>query len=213
MSSEKNSKPKITPLTDGPYMVEGLENLSNRKGPVDAKPKMALCRCGGSNNKPYCDGTHVTNGFTSVKTDDRVADKREDYAKEGITVHDNRGVCAHAGHCTDGLPAVFRLKQEPWIDPAGASAEEIAAAVKTCPSGALSYSVDGAEHRDRVGEPAVFIAPNGPYVVSGAPELSDTECGEGASKEHFTLCRCGGSKNKPFCDGTHWHNKFTDDRN
>jgi CDGSH-type Zn-finger protein len=49
--------------------------------------------------------------------------------------------------------------------------------------------------------------------VSGGPDLLDTDRGQGASTEHFTMCRCGGSKNKPFCDGTHWHNKFTDDKN
>jgi CDGSH-type Zn-finger protein len=77
----------------------------------------------------------------------------------------------------------------------------------------LSYSTDGVEHRDREGDPAIFVAPNGPYVVSGGPDLLDTDRGQGASTEHFTMCRCGGSKNKPFCDGTHWHNKFTDDKN
>lgn len=50
--------------------------------------------------------------------------------------------------------------------------------------------------------------PNGPYMVRGGPALIDAEQGEGASKEHYTLCRCGGSKNKPFCDGTHWHIGF-----
>jgi hypothetical protein len=105
------------------------------------------------------------------------------------------------------------LKQEPWIDPRGASPGEIIATVRKCPSGALSYSVDGVEHRNREGEPAIFVAPNGPYLVTGEPELLDTTRGEGASTEHFTLCRCGGSKNKPFCDGTHWYNKFADDKN
>lgn len=62
-------------------------------------------------------------------------------------------------------------------------------------------------------EPAIFVSPDGPYVVTGGPDLVDTARGEGASTEHFTLCRCGGSKNKPFCDGTHWHIKFADEKN
>ncbi|MFB3057551.1 MAG: (4Fe-4S)-binding protein, partial [Ignavibacteriaceae bacterium] len=164
-------------------------------------------------NKPFCDGTHSTIGFSSAKLDGRVEDKRENYEGEKITIHDNRGICAHAGRCTEGLPSVFRLKQEPWIDPDAASPKEIIAVIRKCPSGALSYSADGVEHRDREGEPAIFVAPNGPYVVSGAPELLETPRGEGASTEHFDLCRCGGSKNKPFCDGTHWHIKFKDDKN
>ena len=174
---------------------------------------MALCRCGGSANKPFCDGTHAKIGFSSAKLDGRVEDKRENRQGKKITIHDNRGICAHAGRCTDGLPSVFRLREEPWIHPDAASADEIIATIRNCPSGALSYSVDDVEHRDRDGEPTIFVAPNGPYVVSGGPELLDAARLEGASKEHFTMCRCGGSKNKPFCDGTHWHIKFKDDKN
>jgi len=211
MSSEK--KTAITPTPDGPYVVKDLENFANQKGPIETKETMALCRCGGSANKPFCDGTHAKIGFSSAKLEGRVEDKRENYVGEKITIHDNRGICAHAGRCTDGLASVFRLKEEPWIHPDAASADEIIATIQKCPSGALSYSVDDVEHRDRDGEPTIFIAPNGPYVVSGGPDLVDTKRAEGASNEHFTMCRCGGSKNKPFCDGTHWYNKFTDDKN
>jgi CDGSH-type Zn-finger protein len=200
-------------MENGPYMVKELQSLANRKGPVSTKQAVALCRCGGSSNKPFCDGTHAKNGFTSAKLDDRVSDKRDNYIGKHITIHDNRGICAHAGRCTDGLASVFHLKEEPWIYPDSASAAEIIETIKKCPSGALSYSVNGVEHRDRTGEPSVFIAPNGPYVVTGAPNLENTTRAEGASEEHFTLCRCGGSKNKPFCDGSHWSNDFKDDKN
>ena len=208
-----SAKPHIKPTPDGPYLVENLQNLSNQKGAIEARVKMALCRCGGSANKPFCDGTHAKIGFSSAKLEGRVADRRENYEGEKITIHDNRGICAHAGRCTDGLRQVFRLKQEPWIDPAGATADEIIATIRQCPSGALSYSVDGVEHRDQEREPAIFVSPNGPYVLTGGPELLDTTRGEDASTEHFTLCRCGQSKNKPFCDGSHWNAKFTDDKN
>jgi CDGSH-type Zn-finger protein len=211
MSSKK--KPSITPTPDGPYLVKNLENFSNRKGPIETKETMALCRCGGSGNKPFCDGTHTKIGFSSAKLEGRVEDKRENYKGKRIIIHDNRGICAHAGRCTDGLASVFRLNEEPWIHPDAASVEEIIDTIKKCPSGALSYSLEVVEHRDRQGKPTIFIAPNGPYVVSGGPELVDTPRAEGASKEHFTMCRCGGSKNKPFCDGTHWYNEFKDDKN
>jgi CDGSH-type Zn-finger protein len=208
-----NMKPSITPTPDGPYLVNGLKNVANQKGPIETKVTMAFCRCGGSANKPFCDVTHAKIGFSSAKRAGRIEDKRDNYVGGKITIHDNRGICAHAGRCTDGLASVFHLKEEPWIYPDAASREEIIATIQKCPSGALSYSVDNFEHRDREGGPMIFIAPNGPYVVTGAPELLDTTRGNGASEEHFTLCRCGGSKNKPFCDGTHWHNKFTDDKN
>ena len=211
MNSDKKSS--ITPTTNGPYLVKHLKDFANQKGPIGTKETMALCRCGGSANKPFCDGTHAKIGFSSAKLEGRVEDKRENYQGKKITIHDNRGICAHAGRCTDGLPSVFRLKEEPWIDPDATSADEIIATIQKCPSGALSYSVDDVEHRDRDGEPTIFVAPNGPYVVSGGPDLSDTIRLEGTSQEHFTMCRCGGSKNKPFCDGTHWHIKFEDDKN
>jgi len=54
---------------------------------------------------------------------------------------------------------------------------------------------------------------DGPYAITGGIELVDQLPGEGASTEHYTLCRCGGSKNKPFCDGTHWHIGFKDEKN
>jgi len=211
MSSEK--KPSITPTPDGPYLVKDLKNFANQKGPIETKKTMALCRCGRSANKPFCDGTHAKIGFSSAKLEGRVEDKRDNYMGEKITIHDNRGICAHAGRCTDGLASVFRLKEEPWIYPDAASRDEIIATIQKCPSGALSYSVDDLERSDGGGDPTIFVAPNGPYVVSGGPDLLDTTQGEGASKEHFTMCRCGGSKNKPFCDGTHWYIKFTDDKN
>ena len=209
------SQTKIETKKNGPLIVKGcarLQRASDGKS-YETSETMALCRCGGSANKPLCDGAHAKNGFREDKEADRLPDKWEKYEGKEVTIHDNRGACAHAGLCTEQLKSVWRMGVEPWIDPDGASRVEIIATVRKCPSGALSYSVEGVEHRDREGEPGIFVSPNGPYVVSGGSELCDTPRGEGASAEHVTLCRCGGSKNKPFCDGTHWHNKFTDDKN
>ena len=60
---------------------------------------------------------------------------------------------------------------------------------------------------------AIFVAPNGPYVVTGGPELRNTPRQEGASTQRFALCRCGGSNTKPFCDGSHQKNGFKDEQN
>jgi hypothetical protein len=108
------------------------------------------------------------------------------------------------------VKTVFRMGEEPWIDPDGASAKEIIDTVKKCPSGALSYSIENVEYRDRVSEPMVTVTDDGPYAVKGGIELIGVAFGEGASTEHYTLCRCGASKNKPFCDGSHWHVGFRD---
>ena len=203
-------KPTITPTKNGPYRVQNCEMLKGlADGKVyDASGTAALCRCGGSSNKPFCDGTHKTNGFTDERAPDRIPDQRQDYVGGTITIHDNRGLCAHAGRCTDRLESVFRLGTEPWIDPDGADAEAIIAQIRQCPSGALSYSIDGVEHRDYDDDPVILIAPNGPYAILGGANLQDVTWGEGASKEHFDLCRCGHSKNKPFCNGAHWDHPF-----
>ena len=200
-----DSRPRITPIQDGPLRVEGLKQIETKDGAIDCKSGIALCRCGRSDNKPFCDGTHAKIGFDSKTVGGPNPDRRDDYVGKTITIHDNRAICAHAGFCTDGLSSVFRMNTEPWIDPDGATAQEIIAIVQKCPSGALSYSVDGVEHRDdSASPPSVFVAPSGPYAVKGGCELVDAQWGVGASEEHFDLCRCGGSKNKPFCDGSHW---------
>lgn len=212
MNSE--NKPAITLAPDGPYIVKALKHLSNNSGAVECKETMALCRCGASENKPFCDGTHAKIGFTSAKVDERTKDRKETYRGKKITIHDNRSICAHAGVCTDNLSVVFRMKQEPWIDPDAASVEDIISTIQNCPSGALSYSIDDAKTQNNTdSEPNVFIAPNGPYVISGGDGFLDTSWGEGASRSQYTLCRCGASKNKPFCDGSHWGIEFTDEKN
>jgi CDGSH-type Zn-finger protein len=206
-------KPRLAALPDGPYSLTPLEVPGLRRAngePCASARGVSLCRCGGSKNKPFCDGTHSKNGFKGDRVTDGSLDQRTSYPGRRITIHDNRGLCAHAGACTDSLKSVFRMKQEPWIDPDGASVDEIVAAVRKCPSGALSYSLDGVEHRDQAREPMVTVTDNGPYAITGGIELKDAAFGDGASREHYTLCRCGGSKNKPFCDGTHWSIDFRD---
>ena len=213
MSSDEQ-KPTVTPMPNGPYVVKDLPALANQKGPIEmAKSTIALCRCGKSATKPFCDGAHAKINFSSGKDENRRDDAVDSYEGNGVTIEDNRGVCAHAARCTEGLPAVFKYGQEPWIDPTGATREEIAEVVNRCPSGALRLIVGGSvdESRQQVGSPAVFVAPNGPYVVTGA-ELADVELGKGAARSKVTLCRCGQSKNKPFCDGSHWDG-FVDDEN
>ena len=207
-------KPTIEVSNEGPYKVSNLESFENSKGEkIPTNPAIALCRCGGSKNKPFCDGTHIKIGFSGKNMSDGRKDKRDNYVGKKITIHDNRGICAHSGFCTDNLSFVFKLKEEPWIDPDGATVEEVIETVKKCPSGALSFTIDNVEHRDQDKEPKVTVSRDGPYFVVGSIELKNGHRFEGTSKEHYTMCRCGGSKNKPFCDGTHWYIKFKDDKN
>jgi CDGSH-type Zn-finger protein len=215
--SDARQTPKLACLPNGPYYLlndmtpAAVPNLRRANDAPCANVRgVALCRCGGSANKPFCDGTHGTSGFTDQRTADDTRDRRVSYTGKRITIHDNRGICAHAGFCTDRLKSVFRMRQEPWIDPDAASAEEIIETIDKCPSGALSYTIDSVEYRDHDREPMVTITNDGPYAITGGIELIGVAFGDGASKEHYTLCRCGASKNKPFCDGSHWAVGFRD---
>ena len=212
------ARPKIACLPNGPYYLlndptpRTVPNLVDAHGrPCATVTGVALCRCGGSNKKPFCDGSHGRIGFQDRKQADGRLDNREDYVGQRITIHDNRGICSHAGYCTDDLRAVFKLGEAPWIDPDGATTQEIIDTIDRCPSGALGYTTGDIEPRDPARPPRVTVTKNGPYAVSGGIELIDQPMGEGASLEHCALCRCGASKNKPFCDGSHWRIGFEDD--
>ncbi|MCH7634730.1 MAG: CDGSH iron-sulfur domain-containing protein [Proteobacteria bacterium] len=210
--NDGTANPTITCKDNGPYVVSGLDDLRDPNGKsIPTKPTVALCRCGGSSAKPFCDGTHAKIGFDDTKKPDRVPDRRETYTGKNIAIHDNRGLCSHAGFCTDSLSAVWRMHQNPWIDPDAADATAIIDTIRKCPSGALSYSVAGVEQRDPNRTPAIQATKDGPYRVTGGVALDGQEWDDGASREHYTLCRCGASKNKPFCDGTHWDIGFRDD--
>ena len=202
---------KITCIPNGPYSLSSVPSLRREDdSTLQTSPSVALCRCGGSANKPFCDGTHRTNGFSDRNMAPLTNNRRVAYTGKAITIFDNRAICAHAGFCTDGLKKVFRMNAEPWIDPDGAAVAGVVATIGKCPSGALSYAKDGVEGKPPVREPMVTVMNDGPYSVTGGIEIVGVALGEGASREHYTLCRCGGSNNKPFCDGTHWHISFKD---
>ena len=209
-----NDAPTISPVKDGPYKVQAVENFSNSKGDIlEARPVMFLCRCGGSANKPFCDGTHKGNGFSSDKLTDGSADRRDDYVGKDLTIHDNRGICSHAAFCSDKLAAVFKLGTEPWIDPDGADGQAIMETIRKCPSGALGYVFEGAAYQEPQGEPRITVSKDGPYFVRGDVALDDVAWSAGADKRRYALCRCGASATKPFCDGSHGRVEFQDDGN
>ena len=174
MAESKSNEVSIQASENGPYIVKQLETLTNSKGEsIQTRKTIALCRCGQSANKPFCDGTHAQLGFSSAKVADGSLDKRDEYAGKTITIYDNRGICAHAGKCTDALPQVWKMGVEPWIDAQGADPNAIIEAVKQCPSGALSYSIDDVEHRDEERQPQITVTRNGPYAVTGGVDLVD----------------------------------------
>lgn len=204
------NKISISTSQNGPLVVKDMENLTEGNGnifPVKKKT-IALCRCGESKHKPFCDGTHGKIGWTDEKLEGRQPRRKDIYKGKKITIHDNRGICAHVGFCTAGLPKVFRMGVEPWINPDAETVEKIIETIEKCPSGALSYSIDGVLYDRFAEQPEIKVTEDGPYFIKGFIELHDKDHPE--SEEHFALCRCGKSKNKPFCDGQHWYSQFRD---
>jgi CDGSH-type Zn-finger protein/truncated hemoglobin YjbI len=206
---------------NGPYLVTNVAEITDWLGcELPMPPQLALCRCGASALKPYCDGSHAQTGFSSEKDPRRVPDRRETVVGQQVTVLDNRGICQHSGLCTERLSTVFHAEGRSFITPSGGRMDEIIRATRDCPSGALSFAIDGREAREQVDydnkrEPAVHITKDGPYRVVGGVRLVDGEGddeprNEGASLEHYALCRCGQSQNKPFCSGMHWYVGFKD---
>ncbi len=212
---------KVQVARNGPYLVTNARKLYNWLGePLAVRPQMALCRCGSSAMKPVCDGTHARIGFADAKDPNRVPDRRDTFVGQQVTILDNRGTCQHSGFCTDRLASVFHLDKEPFVSPSGGRMDEIIRAVRDCPSGALSYAIDGREAREQVDhgdarEAAIEVSKDGPYRVTGGIPLIDEHGiavarNQGASLEHFALCRCGHSQNKPFCSGMHFYVGFRD---
>jgi CDGSH-type Zn-finger protein/truncated hemoglobin YjbI/ferredoxin len=213
--------PTIQAMRNGPYLVSNVPRLTDYLGAkVRPAPQLALCRCGASAIKPLCDGSHARTGFTDAKDPKRIPDRRDTYAGQQLTIFDNRGICQHSGFCTDRLPSVFRAGAEPFVAASGGRMDEIIRAVRNCPSGALSYAIDEVEARDQVDwhdtrEPEIEVTKDGPYRVTGRVPLTDADGNpvarsQGASLEHYALCRCGQSQNKPFCNGMHWYVGFED---
>jgi CDGSH-type Zn-finger protein len=211
---ERSKQTTIRPEIDGPYIVRNLQKLTNSQGEtLPVRPIVALCRCGGSNIKPYCDGTHARIGFSSAKSAERTADRLDTYQGQEIVVLDNRGTCCHFGNCTDHLPQVFHHAGDPFVTADGADADAIETIVRQCPSGALGFNRDGVRYEGELREPEIYVAHNASYYVRGGIELEGEPMNSGALREHYALCRCGKSKNKPFCDGSHWYAQFSDDDN
>jgi uncharacterized Fe-S cluster protein YjdI len=141
---QRNLPPAIMTARNGPYLVTNVPAVRMPLGDrLTAPPQLALCRCGDSAMKPFCDATCASNGFTDAKDPNRVRDRRDTYPGQQLTIFDNRGICQHSGFCTDRSPTAFRADQEPFVAPSGARMDELVRAVRDCPSGALSLAFDG----------------------------------------------------------------------
>ena len=131
--------------------------------------------------------------------------KRETVRGEKVTIHFEARRCIHSRNCVLGRPDVFVPNAEgEWIHPDRATPEEVAALAANCPSGAITYErSDGAPSEPPPMVNTVHVRENGPLAFH-APLTID-----GEARLRSTLCRCGASKHKPYCDGSHSAAGFT----
>ena len=197
------AEPEIHVEEDGPYEVTGGLPIARTRQvktefgepvdyapfePLEAGETYRLCRCGKSANKPFCDDSHLEEPRVDVteRADHGPRDDRVDVFQsthDGAVISDDLSICTKAGYCKDRFTGVWQMLGN--ADPA--VRERMGRMVEHCPSGRLAWadSVDGVQ-------------------VVGA----DGEAYEVRNRQ--TLCRCGYSQNKPFCDGSHSRVGFRD---
>ena len=132
----------------------------------------------------------------------RTRDATRTYENTQIRVIWDATLCIHTAICLERLPSVFDVQARPWIDLAGADPEDIAAAIRACPTGALRYDGPGVAPEAPDEPTTIDVRPNGPLVVRGRITLQGPG-GEPRQACRVALCRCGASENKPFCDNSH----------
>lgn len=130
-------------------------------------------------------------------------DQDRRYTGEHADVTYNLKRCIHAEQCIKRLPGVFDPQKRPWIQPTDTDADALVEMVAHCPSGALhAIRKDGGEPEPVPTSNGVRVRLNGPLEISGDIRLTGSTV-DITGETRATLCRCGASKNKPFCDNSH----------
>ena len=215
---------RIKVSKNGPYLVSGgvpvmrqtiipdsegtaIEWRDEAKFPL--REKCGLCRCGHSKNKPYCDGTHVKIGFVGKETADNepYLDKPKLFDGSGITLTDIEDICASARFChrAGGIWNIIKESNKPQIK------QIIIEEACDCPSGRLIV------HDKKTGKPIEpsleksivaiedpWAGVSGPLWVRGCIPIESADGKTYQIRNRITLCRCGKSQNKPFCDSSHY---------
>jgi len=221
---------KIVVSKNGPYLVSGKLPLgkeiieigsdgeparwqSAKSYPV--KESYALCRCGQSKHKPFCDGTHAEIKFKGTETASRK--KYSSQAKKiigpGLVLADAPSLCASARFC-HGKGGIRKLVLSSDKSKLKAAAVREAC---NCPSGRLvARDKKTGKPIEPHFEPSLSLIEDpqagvsGPIWVKGGAPVESSDGHKYKTRNRVTLCRCGKSKNKPFCDGTHISSKFSD---
>jgi len=186
-----------------PLMAVDTPLLGSDENKIDIPRVCSLCRCGESKAKPFCDGTHAEVGFVGEREDSN-KQGLEYYRGKEITIVYDRYLCMGVGYCGE-LEAVFGTHETPKYEPDAAPVEDIIATIRKCPSGALSYIIGDEHFTDYHDETVIAVQKDGPYCCRGDITMIDDQDSDHLlpDADHFTLCRCGSSKKKPLCDGSH----------
>lgn len=224
MSNEPTQAPSISSSPGGPLIATGLPIVA--KTPVHSehgepltwqtsdaltdRKRVALCRCGLSSEKPFCDGSHTSAGFegNDTATASTYTERANEIGTGPITIHDDRSICVHAGFCGSRVTNVWKQASD-----VSDSMVRLAVinAIEKCPSGALTYRFDGDPVDTEPDLPAhVGVIRDGPLWVTGGVKVTTSDGTELEVRNRVTLCRCGQSANKPLCDGSHKDAGFTD---
>jgi CDGSH-type Zn-finger protein len=220
-SAKMNRRIKVT--KDGPYIVSGGVPLTREsvvigsdgepaeweKGPAfQDRDTYALCRCGQSKSKPFCDGSHAKVAFQGTETAYRGAylEHAEKTVGPGIDLTWSPELCAAARFCHRGEEAWGFAEHSDDPGARQAAVEEAG----DCPSGSLVAwnKTTGAAIEPEL-EPSLSLIENprdgsiGPIWVKGGIPIESAEGFEYETRNRATLCRCGRSSKKPFCDGSH----------
>lgn len=224
------NEPGITVTENGPYLVTGsvpmhVETIApNADGgswtweagrDFEPRAKYALCRCGQSSTKPYCDGTHARVGFDGTETASRAPFGEQAQTIDGpaYDLQDADVLCAFARFC-DNDGTIWKIVQSAE----GGEPERVLVHEGTsCPSGrlVLRRKTDGDAVEPKL-EASIALVEDpvkkcaGPLWVRGGITIRSHDGTSYETRNRVTLCRCGASANKPFCDGTHADVGFTD---
>ena len=221
-------KGKIVISKNGPYLVSGNLPLGKEIAKVgkEGEPEQwvkgkhypdqenyALCRCGQSRKKPFCDGTHSGNGFDGTETAVResYAEQAEKIEGPGVDLKDAQSLCA-AGRFCHPKGGAWDLTLESG-DPV--KKELVIQQACNCPTGRLvAYDKKTGQPIESKCPPSISLLEDpqarssGPIWVKGGVPI-ESEGGKAyETRNRVTLCRCGRSKNKPFCDGSHIKIRF-----
>jgi len=160
-----------------------------------------LCRCGRSADKPFCDGSHARAPWMDAETADRAPMEMRAGRSGGAdaVLLDDETLCAHAGFCGTRTTNVWELIEEGSPE----ARERAKGMVWMCPSGRLRYDAPPGSPAEPDVAAEIAVVPGGPLWVRGGIHVVSADGTPWPAQERRTLCRCGASTNKPFCDGRH----------